>query len=345
MREHKAVDDTGRETILPPVIPPKFASTPNCPIPKRHSCELARQKRRSPQVKKSTTIPEKEAVLSRDRYEGGDFVSADQFVVNTPGRLLSGFGREDDRYRFHGGTIFKDAATGIIWVECQVSLGAGKTVLSKARFEEWLWEMAATEIKHLHSDNGVFTADTFRDDCRTKHQSQSFSGVGAKHQNLIAERAIQTIMYMARTYSTSGLTPLELLTKTKADHRDLLRSHVWGCPVFVLDPKLQDGKKIPKWNRRSRLGQFLGFSDEHSSLVAYVRHLSTCFVSPQFHVVFDDLFQTVFSSRNDDVLVDRICNELFEYNRDVYAEDEFDSVSNLVYRPPPLDEVWLDESE
>ena len=380
MRENKAVDDTGRETILPPVISPKFASTPNCPIPKCHSCELARLKRRSPQVKKSTAIPEKEAILSRDRYEAGDFVSADQFVVNTPGRLLSGFGREDDRNKFHGGTIFQDAATGIIWVECQVSLGAGETVMSKVRFEEWLWEMAAAEIKHLHSDNGVFTADMFRDDCKMKHQSQSFSGVGAKHQNSIAERAIQTIMYMARTFmvhvslhwcergvddlalwgfavkhaawlynripnSTSGLTPLELLTKTKADHRDLLRSHVWGCPVFVLDPKLQDGKKIPKWNRRSRLGQFLGFSDEHSSLVANVRNLSTGFVSPQFHVVFDDLFQTVFSSGDNDVLVDRICNKLFEYNRDIYAEDEFDSVGNLVYRPPPLDDVWLDESE
>ena len=53
----------------------------------------------------------------------------------------------------------------------------------------------------------------------------------------------------------------------------------------------------------------------------------------------------MFSSGNDDVLVDRICNELFEYNRDVYAEDEFDSDGNLVYHPPPLDEVWLNESE
>ena len=62
-------------------------------------------------------------------------------------------------------------------------------------------------------------------------------------------------------------------------------------------------------------------------------------MSPQFHVVFDDLFQTVFSSGKDDVLVDRICNELFRYNRDVYAEDKFDSAGNLVYCPPPLDEL------
>ena len=45
---------------------------------------------------------------------------------------------------------------------------------------------------------------------------------------------------------TSWLTPLEMLTKTKADHKDLVHSHVWGCPVFVLDPKLQVGKQIPK---------------------------------------------------------------------------------------------------
>ena len=68
-------------------------------------------------------------------------------------------------------------------------------------------------------------------------------------------------------------------------------------------------------------------------------------MSPQFHVVFDDLFQTVFSSGDNNTVIDAICNNLFETNREVYAEDEFDADENLVYRPPPLDEVWLDESE
>jgi hypothetical protein len=89
----------------------------------------------------------------------------------------------------------------------------------------------------------------------------------------------------------------------------------------------------------------MGFSDEHSSLVANVHHLTTGFVSPQYHVVLDDLFQTVFSSGDNDALVDTICNNLFDFNRDVYAKDEFDSSGNIVYHPPPLDEVWLDESE
>ena len=211
----------------------------------------------------------------------------------------------------------------------------------KVRFEEWLWDAAAVELKHLHihSDNGVFTADMFRDDCKDKKQSQSFSGVGAQHQNANAERTIQTIMYMACTFlihvslhwsdhgvddlflwsfavkhaawlynrlpnRVTGLSPLELLTKTKTDHQDLLRSHIWGCPVFVLDPKLQGGKKIPKWNRCSCLAQFLFFSEEHLSLVANVRNLTTGYISPQYHLVFDDLFQTVFISSENDAITD-----------------------------------------
>ena len=140
----------------------------------------------------------------------------------------------------------------------------------------------------------------------------------------------------------SGLTPMELITKQKADHRDILRSHVWGCPAYVLEPKLQNGQKLPKWNRRSRLGQFLGYSDEHSSLVANVRHLKTGYVSPQYHVVFDDLFETVFSSGADNALIDSICENLYGTSCEVYATDEYDAHNNLVYKPPPLDEVWLD---
>jgi hypothetical protein len=92
------------------------------------------------------------------------------------------------------------------------------------------------------------------------------------------------------------------------------------------------------------LGQFFGFSDEHSSLVANVRHLTTGYISPQFHVVFDDLFETVNCIGVDDRVVESICNGLFQRNRELYAEDKLDEASNLVYRPPPLHVVWLDEA-
>jgi hypothetical protein len=177
--------------------------------------------------------------------------------------------------------------------------------MGKTRFEQWLFDQCVCEVKHYHGDNGIFSAEEFRHDCEEKRQSQSFSGVGAQHQNACAERAIQTIMYMARTFMVhaslhwtdkgsddislwsfavkhsvwiynrvpnvrSGLTPLELITREQSDYKDILRSHVWGCPVFVLEAKLQNDQKLPKWNQRARMGQFVGFSDEHSSLVANV---------------------------------------------------------------------------
>jgi hypothetical protein len=110
----------------------------------------------------------------------------------------------------------------------------------------------------------------------------------------------------------------------------------------VLKPKLQNGQKLPKWDRWSRLGQFLGYSDEHSSLVANTRHLKMGYVSPQYHVLFDDLFKTVFSSGADDALVDSVCKNLYGTNCNIYATDEYDAHTNLIYKPPSLDEVWLD---
>ncbi len=47
----------------------------------------------------------------------------------------------------------------------------------------------------------------------------------------------------------SGLTPLELIIKERTDYMDILRCHVWGYPVYVLNAKQQHDKKLPKWNR------------------------------------------------------------------------------------------------
>ena len=46
------------------------------------------------------------------------------------------------------------------------------------------------------------------------------------------------------------------------------------------------------------MGHFLGFSDDHSSLVKNVRNLSTGYISPQFHLVFDDLFETFIRTKD-----------------------------------------------
>ncbi len=88
----------------------------------------------------------------------------DQYVANTPGQLLSGYGTEAPHNQFHGGTLFHDAATGIIWAETHVSLGAGETLMAKECFGQWLWELAAVEFSILNSFWNIV-----RTRCRLSH--------------------------------------------------------------------------------------------------------------------------------------------------------------------------------
>jgi hypothetical protein len=142
----------------------------------------------------------------------------------------------------------------------------------------------------------------------------------------------------------SSLTLLELLMKSKADHRGHLHSPVWVCPFIVLEAKLQNDQKLSKWNIHACDGQFLGYSDEHLSLVANVQHMLAGHVSPQFHVVFDDLFKFVICNWDNDAVRNRAYHVIFNRNCKLYVEDEFDADDIFVYKYPPLHEVWLDET-
>ncbi len=161
-----------------------------------------------------------------------------------------------------------------------------------------------------------------------QQQKFSFSGVGAKHQNGIAERNIKTVTQWAHANmlqlathwpaeahkrywpqaidyavwvfnllpnSTSGISPNKLWSRVRHVDNKLCCAHVFGCPVYVLDALLQDGTKIPKWNPWACLGFFLEFSDLHSSLVPLVLNVDMGHISPQFHVIFDNKFETVTS--------------------------------------------------
>ena len=58
-----------------------------------------------------------------------DFVSTYQFVCKTPGRLPTGYGREGPNNSYQGGTIYNDAALGLIWVEKQILVGASENIM------------------------------------------------------------------------------------------------------------------------------------------------------------------------------------------------------------------------
>ena len=99
------------------------------------------------------------------------------------------------------------------------------------------------------------------------------------HQNGVAKRAAKTISDtsrammlhasvrwkdgidaalwpMATTYAAyiynhipneHGIEPADLFSGTQFPRHKLKDIYIWGCPVYVLDPTLQQGNKLSKW--------------------------------------------------------------------------------------------------
>ena len=82
------------------VIVPTINVVSNCEAPKCESCELERAKLKKSKVIKSKEAKYLEGAISRNKYQIGDFVSMDQYIVKTTYSLHAGYGRyfESSRY-------------------------------------------------------------------------------------------------------------------------------------------------------------------------------------------------------------------------------------------------------
>jgi hypothetical protein len=145
------------------------------------------------------------------------------------------------------------------------------------------------------------------------------------------------------------LLPIELFTKSLVgDYSHLTNLHAFGCPCYVLDPVLQDGKKLPKWVPRTRHGQYLGVSREHTCTIGHNRNARTGHISPQFHVVYDDLF-TMVPNVDDPVLPAHkevnLDTLLWTSGvRNFYVDEEIDEHGNVLTLPA-LHEDYLTPTE
>ena len=363
-------DSKSKPTVVDPCIVPKNPATRTCKLPLCAACQIARAKRRPTDV--ATTTVHQEALLKIKDLEPGARVSVDQYESSVRGRLATSRGRESFGHKYGGGTIFCDHASGFIQCHHQVSLRAADTVISKRAFERAA-KSCGVKVQSYHGDNGIFKSKEFQAALTKEEQQLKFSGVGAHHQNGVAERSIRTVTEKARTMMqhaylhwpeefqvqlwpfaldyacwlhnhtpshTHGWAPLEVFCGTRVDCQHLQRAKVWGCPGYVLSPTLQDGKKIPKWAPRARRGQFLGFSKNHSSMIGLLRNIQTGSVTPQFHVVYDEHFSTVNSLEEDDPT----WIELFISDRDYYGPDEEEEESDTISFPD-IDPTWLPISE
>jgi hypothetical protein len=204
---------------------------------------------------------------------------------------------------FSGGCLFVDHASGYIHVEFQTNLNTHETLNAKENFELMCRDNGVIPQNYVSDNGAAFTSAGFTAKLREFAQIIRFAGTGAHHHNGTAERAIQTIMSMARTMmlhaaihwpdvsdsclwpmavahavflynhvpsSDTGISPVDVFTRTRWEQRKFHDVHVWGCPVYVLEKSLSDGKKIPRWKPRSKRTIHMGSSPMHASTVPLV---------------------------------------------------------------------------
>jgi hypothetical protein len=198
-----------------------------------------------------------------------------------------------------------------------------ETLKSKLAFEKFALSHGV-HIKHYHADNGRFKDNLFTKSIENKGQTISFCGVGAHHQNGIAEKRIGDLQRRAttlllhaqrrwpdainthlwtyairaandsRNYAPTNENDISPMSRfcTTSSIPTIQNQHHFGCPTYVLKKELQDHKKIRKWSDRTRVGINLGYSSRHALNVSLILNLQTGLVSPQYHCQYDDLFET-----------------------------------------------------
>ena len=228
-------------------------------------------------------------IISKKDNQSGARVSVDQLISAQPG-LVPQTGGTLTRSRIHCSTIFIDHHSSFAYSFLQRSKGHEEMLDAKDSFEK-LVNGYNVAIRSYHADNGRFSEAAFKDDCERCDQDISFCAVGTHNQNEIAKANIKTFTLGVRTsllrakrlwpeaittilwpfamqyfmecynnfhFDDNGKSPLMKFSgideKSSIEH-----FHPFGCPVFVLDSKLQSSTKgIPKCDPRSRLGLYLG---------------------------------------------------------------------------------------
>jgi hypothetical protein len=307
------IQSSAREGLLGP----NNADIASCDAPLCKACIHGKQHRRP--ISSASPGP-----LDNNHLKPGDCVSCDQLESTSLGLIPVHKGTPTNS-SYHAGTLFIDHASRYLYFTPQISTGAIEAVQAKQDFEFHASSFNQT-IKRYHSNNGIFNSKLFKDACTLQKQHINFCGVDAHHQNGLAERYIRTITERARTMlihamicwpdiiterlwpfalclsvdihnatpNAVGLTPEELFSNSKS-HPRLHTFHPFGCPIYVLEPALRQGHKIPKWKPRSRVGVYLGMSPDHLSTAPLVLSTTTGLISPQFHVIFDNQFTTTDS--------------------------------------------------
>lgn len=77
--------------------------------------------------------------------------------------------------------------------------------------------------------------------------------------------------------------------------------HIFGYPVYVLDLRLCNDGKTPKFNPRDLRDIYIRISSDHAINIYPVFNTETGSVSPQYHNVYDDEYTSVKKKSDVDI--------------------------------------------
>jgi hypothetical protein len=123
--------------------------------------------------------------LKKATHPGG-VISVDQLESSIPGFIGQMTGKLT-RQCIVASTVFVDHASDFSYVYHQTSMTSEETLKSKLEYEKFALSHGV-HIKHYLADNGRLKDDLFTKIIEDKGQTISFCGVGAHHQNGIAEK-------------------------------------------------------------------------------------------------------------------------------------------------------------
>jgi hypothetical protein len=203
------------------------------------------------------------------------------------------------------------------------------------------------DIDKGHTNNCAFRTVIFQKEIEAKGQNISVSRVNLQWKNGLIERSNGTLCATARsmlnhaisnwdniitpdlwTYAIQQAATIFNNTKRRSsDYEEIIWEQSTGerqkldqsdmhplvCPVYILNRCLQKGGSHPKWYRQAKHKIYVGHLHHYSLSVPLIWDSITKLVSPHFHVIFDDNFQTV-QPPNMDIKMAETMDRLFKTN-------------------------------
>ncbi len=94
--------------------------------------------------------------------------------------------------RYWAATIFVDHFSDVFFVSLMRGVSDAETLAAKQAYGHFA-ALHNVEVKRYHADNLRFNSQSFLEDVTHNNQEITFCGVGAHHQNGIAENGIKRV--------------------------------------------------------------------------------------------------------------------------------------------------------